>query len=316
MPPDTSSVASSSRAIAVMSVESAVGSGSVRDAKEKSQRNVELLRAQAAESPKTPFLHFNLGSEYILVGDVNAAIEELQAARSLLTAEGNLTRVEYVPSLFTRLVMALRMAGKLIEATTIAAEGLEMFPQFTDLVIAQARIAQMQGDTDKAVALFHRAIDMGEAPARYGPMVGSGTFLARLALAELYLDLGEFAEARVALQWCVDNHPEFLAVAGPYASAMLRDGAAPNVVTAELGKLDALPAGKTPTKRDWERLSRSWRRELDERIATLESIRGRLTTCIGCGCLSLRTCALLNPDDEAGSLGGGAHYLRKVSPRG
>jgi MerR family transcriptional regulator, redox-sensitive transcriptional activator SoxR len=80
--------------------------------------------------------------------------------------------------------------------------------------------------------------------------------------------------------------------------------------------LDELPADKTPTKRDWERLSRSWRRELDERIATLEAIRGRLTTCIGCGCLSLRTCALLNPGDEAGSLGGGAHYLRRVSPRG
>ncbi|HEU5215354.1 MAG TPA: redox-sensitive transcriptional activator SoxR [Gaiellaceae bacterium] len=80
--------------------------------------------------------------------------------------------------------------------------------------------------------------------------------------------------------------------------------------------LDELPAGKTPTKRDWERLSRSWRRELDERIATLEAIRGQLTTCIGCGCLSLRTCALLNPEDEAGSLGGGAQYLRRVSPRG
>ena len=80
--------------------------------------------------------------------------------------------------------------------------------------------------------------------------------------------------------------------------------------------LDELPAGRPPTKRDWERLSRSWQRELDERIATLEAIRGRLTTCIGCGCLSLRTCALLNPADEAGSLGGGAHYLRRVSPRG
>ena len=80
--------------------------------------------------------------------------------------------------------------------------------------------------------------------------------------------------------------------------------------------LDKLPAGKTPTKRDWERLSRSWARELDERIATLESVRDRLTTCIGCGCLSLRTCTLLNPGDEAGSLGGGAHYLRRVSPRG
>ena len=85
------------------------------------------------------------------------------------------------------------MSGSLIEADTTAAEGLELFPQFTDLVLAQARIAQMQGDTDKAVALFHRAIEMGDAPARYGPMVGSGTFLARLALAELHLELGEAA---------------------------------------------------------------------------------------------------------------------------
>jgi MerR family redox-sensitive transcriptional activator SoxR len=79
--------------------------------------------------------------------------------------------------------------------------------------------------------------------------------------------------------------------------------------------LDTLPTGKTPTKRDWERLSRSWAAELDERIAALESIRGRLTTCIGCGCLSLRTCGLLNPGDEAARLGGGAHYLRRGSPR-
>ena len=80
--------------------------------------------------------------------------------------------------------------------------------------------------------------------------------------------------------------------------------------------LDTLPAGRPPTKRDWERLSASWRRELDERIATLEAIRTRLTTCIGCGCLSLQTCRLLNPDDDAARLGGGAHYLRRVSPHG
>jgi MerR family transcriptional regulator, redox-sensitive transcriptional activator SoxR len=80
--------------------------------------------------------------------------------------------------------------------------------------------------------------------------------------------------------------------------------------------LDTLPAEKSPTKRDWERLSASWRRELDERIATLEAVRGRLTTCIGCGCLSLKTCGLLNPGDEAAELGGGAHYLHRVSPHG
>lgn len=73
--------------------------------------------------------------------------------------------------------------------------------------------------------------------------------------------------------------------------------------------LGTLPAGRAPTKRDWERLSRTWGDELDRRIETLQAIRGRLTTCIGCGCLSLRTCALLNPGDEAATLGPGARYL-------
>ena len=77
--------------------------------------------------------------------------------------------------------------------------------------------------------------------------------------------------------------------------------------------LDLLPDGRTPTKRDWARLSRAWASELDERIATLQAIRGRLTMCIGCGCLSLRTCGLLNPGDEAADLGPGAPYFR--SPR-
>ena len=79
--------------------------------------------------------------------------------------------------------------------------------------------------------------------------------------------------------------------------------------------LDTLPQEKTPTRRDWERLSRGWRRELDERIATLEAIRHRLTTCIGCGCLSMQRCALVNGDDEAAGHGPGAHYLRTPAPR-
>ena len=61
---------------------------------------------------------------------------------------------------------------------------------------------------------------------------------------------------------------------------------------------------------DWERLSRAWREDLDRRIATLEALHSRLTTCIGCGCLSIDACGLFNPDDEAAQLGAGAHYLR------
>jgi MerR family transcriptional regulator, redox-sensitive transcriptional activator SoxR len=79
--------------------------------------------------------------------------------------------------------------------------------------------------------------------------------------------------------------------------------------------LDSLPGGRTPTHRDWDRFSRRWRRDLEERIATLEALRDRLTTCIGCGCLSIDRCELLNPDDEAREAGPGAHYLRTDSRR-
>jgi MerR family redox-sensitive transcriptional activator SoxR len=79
--------------------------------------------------------------------------------------------------------------------------------------------------------------------------------------------------------------------------------------------LATLPSGRVPNRRDWERLSRLWREDLDRRIATLEGLRGRLSTCIGCGCLSLDKCELLNADDEAADLGPGAHYLTRARPR-
>ncbi|MBZ2199264.1 redox-sensitive transcriptional activator SoxR [Occultella gossypii] len=69
--------------------------------------------------------------------------------------------------------------------------------------------------------------------------------------------------------------------------------------------LDSLPSGRTPTRADWARLSRMWRSELDERIAALEHLRDDLTGCIGCGCLSLRTCTLQNPSDTLGATGSG-----------
>jgi MerR family transcriptional regulator, redox-sensitive transcriptional activator SoxR len=75
--------------------------------------------------------------------------------------------------------------------------------------------------------------------------------------------------------------------------------------------LATLPDDRVPTRRDWERLSRAWRDDIDRRIAALNGLRDRLSTCIGCGCLSIDRCELLNPDDEASSLGAGAHYLTR-----
>lgn len=80
--------------------------------------------------------------------------------------------------------------------------------------------------------------------------------------------------------------------------------------------LNTLPDGRSPTKSDWARLSHSWRTELDARIDALQRLRDRLTSCIGCGCLSLRSCGLYNTDDELAGLGAGAPKLKPAGEGG
>jgi MerR family redox-sensitive transcriptional activator SoxR len=73
--------------------------------------------------------------------------------------------------------------------------------------------------------------------------------------------------------------------------------------------LASLPESRTPNEKDWERLSNSWRPRIDAQIALLERLRDRLDKCIGCGCLSLRVCRLMNPDDQVSARGPGPRYV-------
>jgi MerR family transcriptional regulator, redox-sensitive transcriptional activator SoxR len=77
-----------------------------------------------------------------------------------------------------------------------------------------------------------------------------------------------------------------------------------------------LPGGRTPTKADWTRLSQGWRHRLDDQIEALSRLRDGLDSCIGCGCLSLRRCAISNPADVAAAAGPGAAFLpRRLTRR-
>ncbi len=73
--------------------------------------------------------------------------------------------------------------------------------------------------------------------------------------------------------------------------------------------LAQLPAARTPTRADWTRISRQWRRRLDREIEALVALRDGLDSCIGCGCLSLQRCRMSNPNDVAAASGPGAVYL-------
>jgi MerR family redox-sensitive transcriptional activator SoxR len=79
--------------------------------------------------------------------------------------------------------------------------------------------------------------------------------------------------------------------------------------------IDSLPGGRTPTAKDWNRLSAEWRRELDRRIDLLQKLRNELDGCIGCGCLSLKTCRLRNPGDVLSDQGSGPQLLMRAGGR-
>lgn len=78
--------------------------------------------------------------------------------------------------------------------------------------------------------------------------------------------------------------------------------------------LHSLPQQRTPDMQDWQRLSASWQPLIQQRIDALVALRDQLASCIGCGCLSLKSCALYNPQDQAARRGQGARYLQGDIP--
>lgn len=77
----------------------------------------------------------------------------------------------------------------------------------------------------------------------------------------------------------------------------------------------ALPDNRTPTQKDWERLSSRWQKDLNARIAYLERLRDSLTGCIGCGCLSMKNCPIYNEDDKLSAQGSGPVILDRAGTK-
>jgi tetratricopeptide (TPR) repeat protein len=220
--------------------------GAVRDAKEKSRRNVELLLKQRDAGVSDPFLHFNLGSEYGAVGKPRAALEEFERAWELIASDPQGRTWGFVPALVSRLVRALRICGRNEDCIARGAEGLARYPGFTDVVFEQAAATLALGDVDGALRLYRECIAMGDAPSRYTATVGMGTFLPTIAIAEIHHARGETADAVALLDPCLGEHPGFFGLVLPFAAALLADGCAPEEVVA---RVEARVARLTPTVR-------------------------------------------------------------------
>jgi tetratricopeptide (TPR) repeat protein len=221
--------------------------GAVRDAKEKSRRNIELLERQVAEGVDTPFLHFNVGSEYAAAGDAAQALTHLRQAWTRLEADPERTTRGYFPSLCARYVRALNADGAHAEALAAGDEILGLLPGYTDIVLEQAAAQRAQGATATAIELFERCLEMGDAPARYTATIGAGTIHARVQLADLLVAEGRNDEAAAHLRHVLVHHPAFFGSVEPYARVLLRSGVAPAGVAAEVHEL--IGAAPTPTQR-------------------------------------------------------------------
>ena len=220
--------------------------GAVRDTKDKTSRNLSLLERQAADGDDTPFLHFNLGSEYAATGDAPRALTHFERAWAAVRAAGRVTSDGYAPVLASRYVHALRGTGRLAEVASAGDEALEIFPGFTDIVLEQALAAGAIGDPEHAEALLRRCLVMGDGPSRYSATLGCGTYRALVALAEVLRHRGALEEAEATLRGCLQEHPGFLAAVDPYAAALLRR----SVPAAEVVEtVHALVADSTPSVR-------------------------------------------------------------------
>ncbi|MEA2466818.1 MAG: hypothetical protein QOJ57_944 [Thermoleophilaceae bacterium] len=204
--------------------------GVVRDSKDKSRRNLELLQQQVAEGTENAFQSFNLGSEYLALGEFQTSVDHFTKSWQMLESDPGRTVYPYVPTLANRFVTALRELGDLDGADRKADESLELFPGFTDLVFQKAWIARSRGDDAAARALFESCLEMGDAPSRYSSVVGCGTFLALIALAQVASPV----EAEGLLTRCLDEHPGFLGAVHPAAAAMLVNGREPAAVAAAI----------------------------------------------------------------------------------
>jgi tetratricopeptide (TPR) repeat protein len=214
--------------------------GVVRDKKDKARRNLELLERQSAEGLDTAYHKFNLGSEYLALGDFGRACDLLVRAWKEMESEPRRASYPYMPSLASRATIALRECGRYEESVSQADAALEVFPGFTDLVFHKANVARDRGDLAEARRLFERCLEMGDAPAKYSATVGCGSYLALMALASM----GSYSEQERLLTRCLDEYPAFYGPVLPLATAMLQSGREPEEVVAAV---ESRVAGSTAT---------------------------------------------------------------------
>ena len=209
--------------------------GAVRDAKEKAQRNIELLLAQKAESPPTavPALQPRIRVLRRPATTPPRCVSSRSRGGSARPRPKAGSATSPPPCSHAWSERCGSAAGPRTRSSEPRRDW-SCYPGYTDLVLEQGFASFNMNRIEDAVGYWETCIEMGDAPAMYAATVGSGTYMPRLSLADLYMGQGDFERALELLRWCAEHHPEFFGFILPYATALLRTGTSPEDVIAEI----------------------------------------------------------------------------------
>jgi glycosyltransferase involved in cell wall biosynthesis len=149
----------------------------------KPVRNLTLLKLESDETP-SPYVSFNLGSEYLRLAHWSTAAAHLDEAWAAVR-DDNWVSIGFAPLLALRTARARRECGRVEDAREVLEHALERLPAYTDLVFELAQCAIETGDLGKAERLLERCLELGDAPAGLVSTVGAGSRLAREQLTRL-----------------------------------------------------------------------------------------------------------------------------------
>lgn len=159
--------------------------------KKKIQRNLAILQEEIKKRPADNFTRFNLGVEYLRMGNYREALKEFQKAfHKIPTLE-----VAYASILLRNIVICLKELKRYGEALAVLADAIEAYPDYTDLLFLKACVYADMKDFDAAVAAYKECLARGESNTRHVTQQGVGSYRAWYGLGQTYEQMGDYAQA-------------------------------------------------------------------------------------------------------------------------
>ncbi|MEG6569299.1 glycosyltransferase [Thermoanaerobacterium thermosaccharolyticum] len=162
--------------------------------KDKRNRNMTILKKELRKNPDNPFHNFNMGTEYMALGNYECAYNYFKKSYSALKN----VKTGYTTKLIVRMIMCLNQLNKIDEALSLCNKSIEEYPNVTDIVFLKGMLHHRLNQLQEAIGCFRKCIDMGDPPLIDRFITGVGGFKAYYAMGEVYMDMKEYDNAIIS----------------------------------------------------------------------------------------------------------------------